>query len=215
MLKKVVSFCLVFCMVFALVVPGYAQEKETSISSETVITEDNISEVLEYLGIDPNNFIKTDVAGTSARTVGDLEKAIKQAKKLPSEVNGKVKSKGFNGTADKSVASAASSGTVMLYATVNVGDSYTVEYEVAGQYADGKWTGASSATATVDSNFILYTYKIASKELKLSYTSSTITLKAKVVVDIYVGVGDYGLVKIGSQTINSTVNWYASTDIPE
>jgi len=109
----------------------------------------------------------------------------------------------------------ASSGTVMLYATVNVGDSYTVEYEVAGQYADGKWTGASSATATVDSNFILYTYKIASKELKLSYTSSTITLKAKVVVDIYVGVGDYGLVKIGSQTINSTVNWYASTDIPE
>lgn len=97
----------------------------------------------------------------------------------------------------------------MLYRQVNC-DAYTVEYEVAGRYSGRSWVGANSASVSVDSDSLVTTYKVGSKSMNLTYTSSAITLKAKIVVDTYIGVGNVGLIKINSQTVNTTATWDTS-----
>jgi len=198
-------------MVFTLMIPGYAQAKESSISSETIITEDNIYEVLEYLGIDSSNFIKTDTSTTGVKTVGELETAISQAEKLPSNVNYTLQSTSIS---NDSFAAASGSGTVALYSDYESG-SYTVTYGCSGQYSNGKWTGVSATSISVDSDQEVVTYKIASgPKLSATYTSTTITMKAKYTVETWTSVFGLGLVKTATQNIDATIKWLASTDIP-
>lgn len=209
-LKKVTSLCIVFCMFSVLMVPKYTQAEvnSNSISSDTIITEDNIYEVLDYLGLDSNDFVKADTEGTNNRTVGDVESAIEQAKNQPSKIETKLESQDGVSNSVNSITSTAASGTMMLYATVDV-DSYIIEYEVAGKYSGGFWTGATSATADIDSDQLVIVYKITSKSLNLTNTATIITLNASLVVTSYIGVGDVGLVKIGTQTITSHETWDA------
>lgn len=212
MLKKVLGLCLAFCMVFTLMVPGYAQAKESSISSDTIITEYNIYEVLEYLGIDSSTLVKADTV-TGVNTVGELEKSISQAKKLPKTVNYTLGS--TNNTEDTKAYSLATSGTVALYSEYDSG-SYTVTYGCSGQFSNRSWTGVSGTNISIDTDQEVYVYKIASNpQLSANYTSSTITMKAKYTVDTYISILGLGLVKTGnSQNIDSTIKWLASTDIP-
>ncbi|MDF2987050.1 MAG: hypothetical protein K0R50_2560 [Eubacterium sp.] len=212
MLKRVLGLCLAFCMVFTLMVPGYAQAKESSISSDTIITEDNIYEVLEYLGIDSSIFVKADTV-TGVSTVGELEKSISQAKNLPRTVNYTLDS--TNTPEDTKDYRLAASGTVGLSSDYE-GDSYTVTYGCSGQFSNDKWTGVTGTTISIDTDHEVFVYKIApGPQLSATYTSTTITMKAKYTVEIYVSVFGMGLVKTGTQNIDATIKWFASTDIPK
>jgi ribosomal protein L12E/L44/L45/RPP1/RPP2 len=168
----------VLCLTLALMVPTYAQNNQNSISSNTIITEDNLYQVLEYLGIDSSNFEKSEVTGASVSTVGELEKAIKEAQKPKSitATQSSSSSSPMSTDAAATAATAAGSGTTMLYRTLDVGGSYTVEYEVSASFANGLWTSANSAAVSVDSDFLLYTYRIGYKELNLYFTPTKITL---------------------------------------
>lgn len=214
MVKKLICLSLVLCMTLVLMVPTYAQENENSISSNTIITEDNIYEVLEYLGIDSSNYVKIDVTekevhtGKGVHTVGELEKAIKEVEKQKSNIK--------NATITKSssnLVSTLSSGTTMLYRTFDV-DSYIVEYEVSASYADGYWTSANSAAVSVDSDSLIYTYKIGYKELNLYCIPTKITLDSYIEVDTYIGFNDQGLIKISTQAIDR-IDYFYTSEIPD
>jgi hypothetical protein len=61
----------------AFIVPVHAAEGDGSaLSPDTIVTEDNIDEVIKYLGLDPNDFIKTNTSSDNenspAITVGEL-----------------------------------------------------------------------------------------------------------------------------------------------
>ena len=70
---------------------------------------------------------------------------------------------------------------------------------------------ASASNASVDSDFVIYTYKLSGQSNKTTCTSSCITLKCSGNLDTYVGVGNVGIVKITSQTYSSKTNFYASS----
>lgn len=56
-----------------------------------------------------------------------------------------------------------------------------------------------------------YAYKIGSKKLHVNYDSDKITVSGTVLVNIYYGIGKWGIIKIGSQSITHTSYFYAST----
>ncbi|MCS6133285.1 hypothetical protein DWV13_17010 [Clostridium botulinum] len=187
-------------------------EDKSKIKSNTEITEDNLNDVLEYVGLDPNSFIKTDVEGVRCvQTVGDLEKAIEEAKK-PAKVTIKNRTDSEeNNKTNLHRRSKRSAGSKSLYADQSVGDAYTLTYTLSGQYNDDQWTGVSGADVSVDSDFAGFTYKIAPHpDLNATYTSSKITLRSYVTVNKYIGVKDYGVVPIGYQGIKGTNYFYAN-----
>lgn len=216
MFKKITCYCIALLMAFAVLIPEQVQakEKEKEFSPDTVITKDNIYDVLEYLGIDSNNFIETDETGKSVRTVGELEKTFKEVtnklKDIPTQ--GKEVSEAKN---DFIISPYSYGGTKMLYKTMDHGGSYTITYSVAGEYSyrddhTGYWSGVGSADASVDSDAIGVVYKITSKDLDASYTANYINLDAAITVTWYIGVDDVGLIPVGSNDITADINWDTS-----
>ncbi len=188
----------------------YAAEKledKVQIESETQITEENLVEVLEYVGLNPNDFIKTDVKSQGIKglkTVGELEDAIDKAKE-PAEID-------FNNKTTEISKISPRDGSKTLYSHLDC-DSFTLTYSVSGQYSSyyKQWTGVSNADVSVDSDDLIFTYKVADDPyLDATYTARTITLTSYVTVNKYVGVGDYGLVPVGYQGVSGTDYFYAS-----
>lgn len=96
----------------------------------------------------------------------------------------------------------------MLYYVLDC-DAYTVEFSVGGNYDEKHyWTGGSASVST-DSDNLIITYRIGSKTMKVSTEDSRKILKLTATVDVesWIGVGDVGLIKIGTQTINTTQRW--------
>ena len=89
--------------------------------------------------------------------------------------------------------------------------SATITFNAVGYYSGKHWTNASASNASVDSDFVIYTYKLSGQSNKTTCTSSCITLKCSGNLDTYVGVGNVGIVKITSQTYSSKTNFYASS----
>lgn len=155
MFKKFVGLCLTFCMAFGLV-GVTAQAKDVPITTNTVITQANLPIVLNYLNINSSNFIKSKNSN-GLTTVGELEKAIKQAKTQPSVIyTSDSNTNKHSLTTDIAIRPLATNGTKMLYKQVNC-DAFTVEYEVAGKYSGKKWVGANSASVSVDSDSLVTT----------------------------------------------------------
>jgi len=189
----------------------------SKINSDTVITENNISDVLTYLGLDSSKFIKTNVTGTSVKTVGELKNIIEQAKKSPSKIESTInKNKTKTSTGTKSLTGTHLMsdddpvGCITVTTGVNVSGAYTLTFDASGKYIDNYWTGATGATVSVDSNTALLTYKIDSKKLRLSWDEDTITLNSDVTVGKYVGVQGLGTVEIYTQEVTGQEFFYAS-----
>lgn len=66
------SFCIIFCIAFSSILSFYA-DTSTLISSNTIITNENIKEVLNYLSIESSNFIpnNNNNVKNSIKTVGE------------------------------------------------------------------------------------------------------------------------------------------------
>ncbi|WP_277668675.1 hypothetical protein [Caproiciproducens galactitolivorans] len=85
--KKSMSLLIAFAVLCMNSVPAFAATPdaqkgyEKAISPSTVITEENIYDVLKYVGIDESNFKKADtVQETSVKTVQDLLDVIDEVK---------------------------------------------------------------------------------------------------------------------------------------
>jgi len=196
-----------------------AQAKGTSISPNTVITKDNMNEVLKYLGIDSSNFIQTDESKNSKiETVKDLENAIQQCKKQPSVINStysETNVSSVSANSNSAMATANAVGTVMMYLTTNC-DGYTLTYSVAGQYSGAKWTGCGGAWVSIDSLDVIFVRKVDSVSFNITLTdnNNNLCMKAAVNVGLYIGL-KYGIVKVSSQTVNTTANFGAGWYIPK
>lgn len=193
--------------------PIYAQTNVEEITSDTIITEENIDEVLEYLGLDSSKFIKTSNTENvnTVCTVGELEKAVLEASKEPKVIRtvNNIDEKSFT----TPLATRATQKTKMLYFQPDYGTSYDITYSVAATYAGKSFISANSAHVDVDSDAMLNVYKISSPSLKTSCSSDLITLYAKYYVDTYVGVFDKGLFQTGHQKIDATINWSAKKEL--
>ncbi|WP_289355227.1 hypothetical protein [Paenibacillus sp. S-12] len=83
MVRKSISLCI------ALIFGGQASASG-ALSTDTIVTEENVNQVIEYLGLDPRDLKKADAVAFSddsvTVTVGELEQAPNQLKQLPKEV---------------------------------------------------------------------------------------------------------------------------------
>lgn len=175
-----------------------------TINSDTVITEDNMSDVLKYIGLNPSDVIEGNETGKSIGTVGELQKSMKQAKKQQNKVITKTaNNKLSNATTKLSNANIvtasyyddeAPTDSQRVYHDTDF-DGYVVEFSCDGDYRHGQWCGVSGEDATITSgDGTGYFYKITAKnDLSATYTSSRITMHHKITVKSYVGVGKFSV----------------------
>lgn len=195
------------------------QNNTTKITADTVITKDNIYDVLSYVGLDSKSLSKTNAISSNStiKTVGELEKLVKKAKSNPTKIVAKNNTNTNTNTNTKTniVSSsllAATNGSKTIAQNFDNG-SYTLKYKVSAQYSGSEWVGVTSpdvsVTADVDKAGI--TYKIDSDpSLDATWEPDVITMTSYVTVDEYIGVKDVGLVCIGYQGVSSTNSFYAS-----
>lgn len=224
--KKFISLFTIFCISLMLIVPVSAAEKKepTSFPSNTIITKDNIHAVLKSLGVDPSNLVKTDVSSmsNSVRTVGELEKIIKELKKQPAVIkNTSPKSFGNqHGTttmAQNYLAGTYFTGTYMLSYTTNLGGSFELGYDVAAEYAQTGtyfistlFTKVNNISVSVSSDTGgMTTHKITSKILnaQVKDNGNTLELNATVTVASYISIFGYGILHVTDQIVNTTKSW--------
>lgn len=216
MFKKFFSLVTTFTLLLSLVCINSVSAKEVKaeneITQDTVITENNILDVLEYLNLDSKDFIKFDTPKVgnddTIKTVGDLKVLIDNVNKQPKEINITEDSKSkVNFGLFRS--GTRSSGTKTLYRSSNIGD-YTLTYDVSAAYSRGKWVNTYGGHVNVDSNSILLSHKIGKVDtLKTTNTSTNVNLKARFQLETYF-IAKFGLLKVSSTWINSNVNWDSS-----
>ena len=209
-IKKVIAASMSLALVHTTIapIPVFAAESNKQFSEETVITTENVYDVLSYLDIDENNLEVNQEASYATVTVGELKEAIDSAKKYQKEVE---KDSTINiEDISSSPQSTRATYSKTLSSALVVG-SATITFNAVGYYSGKHWTNASASNASVDSDFVIYTYKLSGQSNKTTCTSSCITLKCSGNLDTYVGVGNVGIVKITSQTYSSKTNFYASS----
>lgn len=201
LLSLVVFFT--YCIIGQPMIAMASEKSNNSINSNTVITEDNLNDVLNYLGIDPSGFIKTDVSNSpTVNTVGELNKIINQEKDAP------IINLVTNYSNEDLTASRAA-GVKYLSSEVDV-ETYTLTLSLNGHHNGTYWTGASGLGVTVDSDYIGMVFKVApNPALEATYTPTTLTLNSYVTINKYMGVGNTGLVPVGYQGIKSTHKYSA------
>ena len=87
MFKKLSKILLVLGLTTFLVVPVYAQNHTDTITKDTLITDNNLHQVLEHLEIDPNLVERSNSRTTSTCTVGELEDIFTLASSLPKNIH--------------------------------------------------------------------------------------------------------------------------------
>lgn len=222
-LKKITNSMVTMSVILSFVTTAYASEdliaSPQSFASDTIITEENIAEVLEYVGLSDDSCIFGDVENNNVvYTVGELEDAIKEISEIENSIcfssdDNLRDSKIIGFTGDSRYATnKASSGSKTVTNTVSYGkkDSFSIKYRATGKYSGSKWTGTGSASATVSSNSALSSYEISDEEHDLTYTSDCLTLESNLTVDSYVSVGDYAIIHVSTMEIDATNYFYAS-----
>lgn len=185
-------------------VPVFAAENTTSstISPNTEITDDNLNEVLDYVGLNEEDFIADESVTNGVTTVKELEEAIAVINQAQSTVP--------KATTQYCTDRSRASGTKTMTETFD-NDAYTIDVTVSAGYSGKSWTGVYGVSASVDSAQLVITYKIDSQNMSATYTSSVVTASGTVYVQAYVGVGNLGLIKVGDPQSNKLrVNFYAS-----
>ena len=85
-MKKLTIFSIVLLSLLLFFVPvGFASQPNV-ISPETLITEENIEDVVKHFGLDSSNIIKLDKNTNNTPTVRELEMAIEMAKQMPASI---------------------------------------------------------------------------------------------------------------------------------
>ncbi|MDR3626525.1 MAG: hypothetical protein P4L45_06815 [Ignavibacteriaceae bacterium] len=182
-----------------------------SITPSTVITQDNIYDVLNYLGIDSSKYTKSSTPLESQiTTVQDLKDAIQKF----STENKRILSSSATNTVLPSANSPMVSGTRSLSQT-DAYSTYSLNYSITVTYSGNNsgnlhFTGAIGGSITIDSTGIGLVSTIENpNNFNLMCSASTATMQATVLVDNYLLVQS-GYLYLNQQTINSTHNWQSS-----
>lgn len=183
-------------------------------SKDTVITKNNLNDVLKAHNIDPSTLVKNTKTSSAAVTVGDLEKALEEAKKLPKEItlndNTPLSLSNINGV---SPAYASGSGTSVATRATTYTNSLTVDYYATGGYTNGMWSSALGSswapratgiptswwivTKTYSNNIYLYNGGTANAYLRQVYNYD---------VTNYYGLVGYG-VPMTTINIQGSINY--------
>jgi len=198
--NKIISLiCALACLFMIESVPTYASE---NISNDTIITSDNIIDVLTYLGMEESAFEENRTLEGRSYTVGEVRDLIEREK------NNKV-----NIVKDYMQDSMLRAKGTKNLSAISYLDSYHVIVKVAATYNGKKWTSAGAPSASVSQEGVGTTSKIAKNNLKATCYSSKIVLSGSVTVDTYIGVGKVGVVKINSNKITFNRTWSASDNL--
>jgi len=179
------------------------QRRRRTFSQDTVITEDNMNDILKYYGLDPSTVVKNDKPVTSDVTVRDLETAIKAAKQLPHAItthddnpaNVNVTTNDFTiqetGTATVSRDSTITSSLVMKYsATGRYYKSDSTKYWTEALGADIEIASDTSPSYYYDIDEIR---KLTNKVVNAGTSSSYLQMDYDYTVGYYIGVMGYGI----------------------
>ena len=178
-------------------------------NDDTVITEDNILDVLDMLQVEHGEIQKTDESLKEGKiTVKQLKEAISQVelgeitkeitleKKEHEEIGGSIPSK-KDKIENKKLTQSEKHDSYVLDYSVNVKINKTKK----------KYIETTGQNVELDSDISLITYKLGKKSLSSSCTDKKVTLKADIKVKVYIGIGNIGLIEISSQKIKSTLYW--------
>ncbi|OBZ10265.1 hypothetical protein [Bacillus sp. FJAT-26390] len=219
MFKRVTSLFAALCLSIALILPVSAKGETEVLSPDTIVSNENVNQVLESLGIDPRELRKAEASSNNSVivTVGELEQALTQLKQLPTEI--KIKENSNNLKTNNLASSAFCTGLKMLYYTTNIGGSFELSYEVATNYSWSKFTSVNNATVSVIDNDdnLFTTFTINKREVSAdpSFNGDKVKLTAKVVVDSWLSVGSVGLIKVMTTSVDTSKEWNASTELPQ
>lgn len=238
-MKKIFScLMLTFVMVFSITCTGFAStnnaENHNSImnptfTKNTLITKDNVNEILEYYGLD-RSAIREDMDDKSFVdvTVGDFENALNKAKKIPKMIvkdnnnptNQELSSTKITSPVANSLMAAASSVlTITTDSEVFIGGPvvrYTCSGEAYNDYSTTKYWirplgGANILMVTGQVGTIYYavdSINRLSTTVQNPYTNaSQLVLDYNYVIGTYTGIKGFGGIRIASNTVTGT-NYY-------
>ena len=206
--KRILGSCMVAVMVCTIFTSNVSAKE--IISSETIISKDNIRDVCIYLGIDSDEIIWRDDISSNINTVGELESVIAKTKSNILEVVTNDNTIETFNNSDINFARASSSKT--LSRTFN-NDGYTFKVSVAVKYANKKFLSAGSPKVSVSGSAGPIIYKYYKDTLKSSCIDTKVSAIGDVTVNSYAGVANIGLVKIGTQTSKVRCFWYANSSL--
>ena len=201
---------LMMIMLFVFSNSSKAAETKEKFTDDTIITKENIFEVLEELQVEYETIEKNDDLYVEEYTMKDLKNALQQNDFCKYEciedeeymtLNSEENEVGFSTKKDSFI-------NKRLTKTSKK-DGYELEYFVDVKYnkTKKKYVEITNYGVDVDGNTPLLTYKIGKTSLSSSCTPDMVTLKGSVNVEVYIGVGGLGLLKIRQYTIKSTYHW--------
>lgn len=229
--KKLLSLILAATMIFLTTAFAFASPdikvSQKDFSADTVITQDNVNEILKHYGLDTTKIDKSrDLSTLPLITVGDLEKALKEAKKTPKTVFDRDSAVTEKTNNEISVA-AVTTGTATAYKNIAYTDSLTVNYSATGTYYKNTtstgttkyWTGALGSTIATTSGTATYYWKITeirkntNKVVNANTTSSYLQQDYDYTATCYLGVRYVGGIPINSIDVSGYTR-YNSSYIP-
>ncbi|SNS95908.1 hypothetical protein SAMN05446037_10302 [Anaerovirgula multivorans] len=213
-MKKIISLCLIFILLLVSTFTSSANSLQIlevdNISSETIITEDNIYNVLDYLDIAQNDFVKSDEPMTDYKitTVGELQEAIEEFKQkstivVEDNVNN-IKTK-FNDEEDFNVmrnpVATVYFDAERLYCTVR--------HLAYGEYSGTSWVRATGGDIRIVSDEFGYTSSISVDKCITSLQGSYLKLEYEYTIESYLVI-QWGLLKVGEQDFEGYRNFRVS-----
>lgn len=191
-------------------------KQKTLFDDNTIVTEDNINEILDSLNIKHGQLEKNTSAKKSQKnyTVCELKKALKKMDRTSSSKEKNVYLKVKNLNCDSYVyAGIKAKKDKIINKTISrteAHDGYNLDYYVYVKYnkTKKKFIETTGQGVDIDSDLLPIVYKIAKKSTSSSCTSNKVTMKAKITVNAYIGLGNVGLIKVASQKMTVNMYWY-------
>lgn len=235
MVKKLLSLTLAVVMIFSCSMLTFAQAADSKtngeITRDTVITQDNMNDILKHYGIDPKIGKKSNSTNTIAiTTVGQLEDALNALNQLPKGQTINI-SETLNNNTSTTPTTPTSTVSPMFknIGTVNLSsDSWptsdwglrhtcTGEYFIDTDAGIQRWIGAYNAAVlliTPNPSLPGLKYQLdAVNSIGVTYTDNTITETSDVIVGTYLVIGvpplSYDLY-MGSNQVTTTYYWGTS-----
>lgn len=187
-------------------VDAASMEMKTKYSDDTVVTKDNVLEILDDFGIEHSGIIYSEDESACDYTVAELREALLVMQDGNAEEGKLVATTVENG---KSVRAVSTTKAKKISQTFTH-DGYSLTHIANVKYKDSYFTDVTSTDITLDSDLLPIVYKITKeRNISASFTKTKVTQSFDIDISSYVGV-KYGLVKIGTSAHKG--NTYFSAD---
>jgi len=217
-IKSLIMMVLAVNLMLILSTCAFASENSTipshqKYSTNTVITEDNMNDILKYLGLDPNKVIKTNRSVNRTVTVGELQKAIAESKNLPKIINEQDSIPTNVKPSGASTIVPLTSGTKTVGTSTQYTSSLIVDYYATGAFSGGYWTAAYGSSFAVEPTnnplnwwVVTKTYNNTNNLYNGGTSSAYLHFSYNFDLTNYYGLGGYGI-PINAININGFKNF--------